>query len=438
MNQSKDNFQENNFTKKQKSPEKKLNVQELKEANRFWKFWAFLSIICFVLSVLQLRSLGQNFTPLQTLKTVFQKSEKNQETTTSLDLNSMENLKKVEALIQENYVGEKPTALAIEDGIIKGYVESLGDEYSSFMTSEESKNLLDYIDERYVGIGVVFEDKLDKLEVMQVFENSPASDAGIKEGDAIVSVNEKLISEYKPATLAVNDIKGEENTTVNLGILKKDSTNLEKIEVYRRAINVPLVNLTYANNEEIAKITITSFGSDVDTLFAEKLKIANENPKTKLLVLDVRSNGGGYLDAAIDIVSHFTEEGKTIVYEESKDETVEHKAIQKDVKNKLPVVVLVNEYSASASEITAIALKELMNATIIGQTTFGKGVVQAMYSGKQFKDGQALKITVAEWLGPNKTKINKVGVKPDIETEKEQDAFEIVKNNFDIEQKRLK
>lgn len=417
----------------------KKRIKNEHKNNIFIQIYTGILAVLLILSLLQIWQNGEKFQPIKTVKNIFTNQEKVVKIESGkIDLNSMENLKKVEDLINENYIGKKADNLSMEDEIIKGYVNSLKDEYSSFLTSEESRKLLDYIDEKYVGIGVAFENKEDALEIVQVFENSPAQKSGLKEGDMIVSVNEKLIVEYKPSTLAIKDIKGEENTMVSLGVLKKETGKLEKISVQRKTVNAPLINLSFTKNEEIAKINITSFGSNMDQIFKEKLKKANENTNTKLLVLDLRSNGGGYLDASIDILSYFVDENKVLVYEKTKNTTKEHKAIKKDFQNKLPVIVLTNEYSASASEITAIALKELVGAKIVGQTTFGKGVVQAMFSGRYFKQGQALKITVAEWLGPNQTKINKVGIKPDVEIKKEEDAFEFVKNHYNLEQKQFK
>jgi len=345
----------------------------------------------------------------------------------------------VKKLIEDEYKGSNPTDAQIQDGLAKGYVSALGDKYSVFLNKTENDALFSSIDEKYVGIGIVFEAKDDRINITKVFDTSPAKDAGLAIGDAITAVGDKKVSDYSPTDTATKDIKGPEGSSVVLTILKANSTTV-KLTVQRRQIQLPLTELTWVNNYQTAVIRVNSFGSTLDTEFAQDIKSINAEPRAKQVVIDLRDNGGGFLQSAVDIVSHFVRPNQIVTKEESRKTTVEHKTTTKlDTAYDLPIAILVNKNTASASEITALALKELKSAIIIGEKTYGKGVVQSVFSGNEiFKDGQSLKLTTAEWLGPNGTKINLVGIVPDVLVAEKDDALKTVTDNFDWQTKTLK
>ena len=345
----------------------------------------------------------------------------------------------VKKLIEDEYKGSNPSDAQIQDGLAKGYVSALGDKYSMFLNKAENEALFSSIDEKYVGIGIVFEAKEDRIAITKVFDTSPAKDVGLVVGDAITAVGDKKVSEYVPTDTATKDIKGPEGSSVVLTVLKADSS-VVKLTVQRRQIQLPLTELTWVNNYQTAVIRVNSFGSTLDAEFAQDIKSINTEPRAKHVVIDLRDNGGGYLQSAVDIVSHFVRPNQLVTKEESRKTAVEHKTSTKlDTAYDLPIAILVNKNTASASEITALALKELKSATVVGEKTYGKGVVQSVFSGNDiFKDGQSLKLTTAEWLGPNGTKINLVGITPDVLIAEKDDALKIMTDSFDWQTKTLK
>lgn len=310
--------------------------------------------------------------------------------------------------IDQEYIGEIDENALIE-GAIKGYVAGLGDEYTEYLPKTEMTSFTEDIEGEFVGIGVYItkDTENNQILVYGTIQDSPAEGAGLKTGDIITSVDgvECNGDDYDTIT---NSIKGKEGTKVNIGILR----NGEELnfEIERKTVEVKHVTSQKLENN-IGYISIASFEGDVSTQFENAYNdLANQGITS--LIIDIRNNGGGIVDEAIDIAEMMTDKGQTLLIESDKNGDEEVITSEKDKTITIPIVLLVNEYSASASEILAGILKEnVENATLIGNTTYGKGVIQTLYP---LTDGSGIKITTNEYFTPNHNKINKIGVEPDI------------------------
>ena len=312
-------------------------------------------------------------------------------------------------LVDDNYILDSTDQQAKVYGAISGMVDSLGDPYSTFLTPEENKTLNDEMQGVFGGIGAEVGYRDGAITVIAPLKGSPAEKAGLAAGDKIAAVNDET-TEGLNVDEVVNLIRGEEGTKVKLIIVRGEE--VKTFEITRETIQDKTVRWEMKDGG-IAYIDITQFKrGTADELDAQIGDILAQDPKG--IVLDLRNNPGGYLDVVVDVASRFIDEGQTIVIEDSGKEQKTYAANGNKRFDKLPIAVLVNGGSASASEILAGALKDHKIATLVGKTTFGKGLVQGI---TDLKDGSALKITVAKWLTPNGGSINKDGIAPDIEVE---------------------
>ena len=298
------------------------------------------------------------------------------------------------------------------DGIYKGYMEGLDDPYSVYYTADEYKSLMESTSGSYSGIGVmVQQDKsTGVVTVVKVFENSPGAQAGMQAGDIIYKIDDKEVTGEDLNTI-VTYIKGETGTTVNIQVYRTEAPDYITLTVERRNIEVPTITHKMMDNQ-IGYIQVTEF----DNVTADQYKAAIDdltNQGMKGMVVDIRDNPGGVLDTVVDMLDRMLPEGK-IVYTE--DKNGEGDVYTSDAANQftLPLAVLVNENSASASEIFAGAIKDYGTGTIIGKTTYGKGIVQSV---RALPDGTAIKLTISRYFTPNGTCIHEVGVTPDIEVD---------------------
>ena len=319
-------------------------------------------------------------------------------------------IKNIENLIKKYYLNDIDEQKAI-DGAIDGYVSSLGDPYTEYIPAKEMKEYTENLMGNYVGIGIYMVKNTEKnaIEVLTPIKESPAEEAGILPEDIIVSVDGV---EYTgdDMTTAANNIKGEEGTTVKLEILR--GTEKLQFEITRRKINTnPVISKKLDNN--IGYLEISSFDEGTATDFKAKFEDLRSQGITSL-ILDLRNNGGGLVDEALQIADYIVPKGKDLLITVDKNEKEEIKKAEQDVIIDMPIVVLVNKNSASASEILAGALKDLDEATIVGTTTYGKGVIQQVLS---LRNGSGLKVTVEEYYTPNRTKINGIGIEPDEKVE---------------------
>lgn len=316
-------------------------------------------------------------------------------------------LSTIDQIVDKDYLGEIDEN-KIFDETMKGYVEGLDDEYSQYFTKEELEEYkTDNIEGEFVGIGVYIVQDTEKnaIRVLAPIKGSPAEAVGILAGDYIIQIDGTPYTGDQ-ITEATNKMKGQEGTTVKIQVLRGEETL--DFEVERKNVRVnPVESNIYENN--IGYLKISSFDQGCSTEFTKKLQeLKNKNIQS--LIIDLRNNGGGIVDEAIAIAELFTEKGSTLLITKDKDENEDITYAESDKMIDVPIIVLTNENTASASEILAGALKDNNVAKILGTTTFGKGVIQELLT---MKDGTGLKITTNEYYTPNRNKINKVGIEPD-------------------------
>ena len=333
---------------------------------------------------------------------------------------TMAKLQLLEQTIDEYYIdSENVSTKTLTDGMYEGMLDSLGDVYSVYYTEEELTALMEDTNGIYYGIGAyISTDDTTGLPVIAgVMDGSPAQEAGLKEGDVCYKVDGKL-TESMTLEEFIRNVKGEEHTKVLLTIVREGESDYLEIEVERRQIQTPTVKYEMKEGN-IGYIQITEFDTVTSDQFTEALVTLKEQGM-KGLVIDLRSNPGGNLDTVCEIASQLLPKG-TIVYTVDKDgNRVDYNC---DGKNEfdMPMVVLVNGYSASASEILAGAIKDYEMGTLVGTTTYGKGIVQRIIP---FSDGTAVKLTVSKYYTPNGINIHGTGIDPDVEIEYDPEAAE--------------
>jgi carboxyl-terminal processing protease len=296
-------------------------------------------------------------------------------------------------------------------GAINGMFEALDDPYSDYMEKEEAEQFNSELSSSFQGIGAEIQERNGNIVVVSPIKNSPAEKAGLLPEDIIVSVDGQSLQGMS-ATEAVLLIRGKKGTPVTLTIKRGNSEDLIEMTIIRDDIPIETV-YGEMGDDKIAHIQITSFSENTaDEL--RKLLDQYESEGMKSIILDVRQNPGGYLNAAIDISNLFIDEGKTIVKLQSRKGEPEVVLSEGGKKYKYPIIVLIDNGSASASEILAGALKESAGATLVGLTSFGKGTVQTV---TQLPDGSNLKYTTGKWLTPKGNWIHEKGIKPDVEVQ---------------------
>lgn len=332
-----------------------------------------------------------------------------------------ETLQNFRAAFEKEYIGEIDDEAMVESAI-KGYVSGLGDEYTTYYTKEEMEDLMEETEGNYVGIGIYISayKESNEIVIIKPMEGSPAEEAGLLPGDIITKVDGV---EYNGDTIdeMTNKIKGPEGTKVKVEIKRNGQT--QEIEVERRKILISHIDSKIIE-DNIGYISISDFEGGCAQEFEENYKNLEEQG-IESLIIDIRNNGGGLVDEAIAILELITDKGSTLLITTDKNEAEEVTKSEKDPIINMPIVLLVNEYSASASEIMAGALKDNNKATLVGTTTYGKGVIQKVYP---LTDGSGLKMTTNEYFTPNHNKINKIGIDPDEEI----DLPEEVKHKTDI------
>lgn len=320
------------------------------------------------------------------------------------------NLEKYREIIDKYYLGEVDEN-KLEEGAIKGYIEGLGDPYTEYISKEDMEDYLNDTMGNFVGIGIymVKNTTYDKIQVLSTIKDGPAEKAGIQAGDLIVSVD-GITYTASDMTTAANNIKGEAGTKVNVEIQRENQ--IIKYELTREKVKVnPVEGKVLENN--IGYIQFSSFDETTAEDFKNKFEELNKKG-IKSLIIDLRNNGGGIVDQALEIADYITDKDSVLLYEVDKTNKETVKKAQNDPIINMPIVILTNENTASASEILAGALKDLGKAKTVGTTTYGKGVIQQIL---RLSDGSGLKITIEEYQTPNRNKINKVGIEPDEKVE---------------------
>ena len=328
----------------------------------------------------------------------------------------------IRTMLEDEYIGEIDDKKMLETAI-KGYVAGVGDEYTEYYTPDEMQEEYETAMGNYVGIGIYMIVNYEEgyIDVVDVMKNSPALEAGLKKEDRILKVDGEEITSENVEELA-NAIKGEEGTKVKLEV-KREKEILE-IEIERKRIEVSHINSEMLE-DNIGYIQVLDFDGGTSEEFRENYEKLKEKGATSLII-DIRSNGGGVVDESINMLEMICEKDSILLIETDKNGKEEIIKSQENPIINIPIVVLVNEYSASASEIFAGALKDNNKATIIGTKTYGKGVIQTLI---RLSDGSGLKMTTEEYCTPSRNKINKVGIEPNIVVELPEDIEELKKEN---------
>ena len=328
--------------------------------------------------------------------------------------------------IIDQYYLEEEDVKQVQEGVYKGMLEALGDPYSVYYTKEEYDDFKQSYEGEYCGIGAMLTQNADTgiITVVRPFEGSPAAEAGIKTDDILYKVEgEEVTGEDLSSVVA--KVKGVEGTKVKL-VVMRDGKEI-KMDVERRTISIPTVESKMLENN-IGYIQIVEFDEVTVSQWQEAYDSLTEQGMTSLIV-DLRDNPGGGLDVVAEILDTICPEG-VVVYHENKYGQREEYTSDEEHKIEIPLAVLVNGNSASASEIFAGAVKDFGIGTLIGTTTYGKGIVQQMIS---LKDGSAMKVTISKYYTPSGVCIHKKGIEPDITLEFDAQAYKKDKSDNQLQ-----
>lgn len=322
--------------------------------------------------------------------------------------------------LNDKFVSSTTTKVTSKEkiwGAIEGLTGSFGDPYTVFFPPKEAEVFQTSIDGNFSGVGMEIGIKDEQLTVVAPLKGTPAEKAGMLTGDKIIAINGKNTTGIS-VDEAVQQIRGERGTKVKLTVMRKDVSKSFDVEIVRDTITIPTID-TKLRDDGIFVISLYNFSAVSPNLFKNALKEFVDSKSNKL-ILDLRGNAGGYLGAAVDMASWFLPEGKVVVTEDfgekNKEENNIHRSKGYNIFNEnLKFVIVVNEGSASASEILAGALREQGVAKLVGTNTFGKGSVQELVNIGN--DKASLKVTVAHWLTPNGKSISNGGLTPDYKVE---------------------
>lgn len=353
----------------------------------------------------------------------------------SAETESVANEKTTEKLgVLENtikqYFWQDVDESTLEEGVYKGLLESLDDPYSVYYTHDELVQLQQQTEGIYYGIGAYIsqDNEMGYVRVSKIIKNTPAEASGLQQDDYIYKVDGEDM-QGKDSSYVVSKIKGEAGTKVTITVVREGATDPIDIEVERQKIESPTVEYQMLDND-MAYIQITEFDPVTTEQFEETYKQAQADGM-KGLILDLRSNPGGNLSTVCDIARMILPKG-LIVYTEDKYGKREEYTCDGANQIKVPLVVLTNGYSASASEILAGAVKDYGIGTLVGTTTYGKGIVQKVIN---LSDGSAVKLTVSNYFTPNGNNIHKIGIDPDVEVEFDAEQY---KNGVDNQLEKAK
>lgn len=349
----------------------------------------------------------------------YKTSKKSSSTSNSeelLDDSTKTKLELLEQLVDESYSGDIDMD-DLQEGLYRGYIDGLGDKYSVYYDEDETKALMQSTSGEFGGIGALFsQDKDTKvITFLKVYEGSGAEEAGFKVDDILYKVDGKDIS-GEDLSEVVSKIRGDEGTTVELTVLRGDDGEEYTATVTRKIVQTDTV-YHEMKEDKIGYIQVTEFDDVTTDQYKEALEDL-ENQGMKGLVVDLRNNPGGNVDTVTDMLDLMLPEGTTLSI---KDKQGKESVYESDDEHQFtkPLVVLVNENSASASEIFSGAIQTFGTGEVVGTTTYGKGVVQQIFD---LKDGTSVKLTIAEYLIAGQFGINGKGVTPDVEVQYEKDA----------------
>ncbi len=331
---------------------------------------------------------------------------------TNVSRTSVQKFNEARSILQKSFYEKIDTDKLLE-GAISGMADSLKDPYTVYYNKDQMKsftNLQRNTEDEYVGVGLpIILDKNGLITVLEPFDDSPAKAAGIKQGDKILKIDGKDITGIRDETLVANMIKGQENTETVLTILRQSENNTFDVRVVRKKIKAKLNIRSEMLENKIGYIKIKMFDENISKNFISQLNTLVDQG-AKAIVIDVRDNPGGLYNEVVSLADRLLPKG-TIVYTENRQGKKTYQTSDATELN-LPVAVLTNGNSASASEILAGAIKDFKKGILVGTKTFGKGLVQSTYS---FDDGTGIKVTIARYFTPSGVCIHGEGIKPDIE-----------------------
>lgn len=311
-------------------------------------------------------------------------------------------------IVHDQYVDQPVDDQKLMQGAIRGMLDALGDKHSGYMDPEEYYQATMPLDGSYTGIGAWVDTTGDFLTIISPMEGSPAERAGIKAGDEIIEVDGKDITGVDPS-IVLQSVLGPSGTDVKLKIQRKDPAETLEFTITREKITLPSIESEMLD-DNIGYIALTTFGDSTAVDLEKALKTLLDKEPVGL-ILDLRNNTGGYLDTAIEVISQFIPEGKVMIEQLGTGEELTYDALPGGIATEIPLVILVNEGSASASEITAGAIQDFQRGKLVGTVTYGKGSVQNWVPLKDNKG--AVRITIARWLTPAGRQIHGVGLTPD-------------------------
>ncbi len=331
--------------------------------------------------------------------------------------NAVSKINAIEQILKKDFLFDMD--VDTESGIVKGYVDSFGDPYTVYYTPEEYKDLMESLNGTFSGIGVLVQkdEATGYIRVVRPYESAPAYAAGMREEDLITKVEGEDISQMD-LDLAVSKIRGETGTEVTVTVYRSSENRTFDLSITRAVINVETVTHEMLENS-IGYISMNSFDGVTYDQYMEAFSDLKAQGM-KALIVDIRSNGGGRLDIVADILDRMLPEG-VITYTETKDGKKDYLYSDEACDLDVPTAVLVNGYSASASEIFTGAMQDYDKAVIVGTQTFGKGIVQTIM---QLPDGSAIKVTTSRYYTPNGVCIHEVGITPDVVVEQPADSEE--------------
>ena len=319
------------------------------------------------------------------------------------------------SLIDRYYIGDVDET-DLSEGVYKGYIEGLGDPYSVYYDEEETKQMSESLSGEFGGVGALMSQDRETgvITVLQVYDGSPAQEAGMRDGDTLYKVEGEEVT-GEDLSDVVSKVKGEKGTQVTLTVLRADTGDEEELTITRDTIEAQTVSCEMKEGN-VGYIRITEF----DTVTYEQYKEALEDLEDQgmeRLIVDLRSNPGGNLDTVCDILDLMLPEGLIVYTEDKNGEREEYTSDEENQFDK-PLVVMMNGYSASASEIFAGAIQDYGLGQIVGTQSYGKGVVQSVFD---LQDGTSVKLTIAEYFTPNGRSIDGEGITPDVEVEYQYD-----------------
>lgn len=324
--------------------------------------------------------------------------------------------------VQENFIGELPTTQAVTYGAIRGAIGLLDDPYTVFIEPAVREQERQSLRGTFGGIGAyIRRPEEDGDMVLEPIPGNPAEQAGILFGDVLIAVDAVPVTPEMTVQEVAEMVRGEKGTAVTLTVIHPDETEPVDIDVQRDDILIPSVSYRMLDTETpIGYIQLTRFsGESGNEVYNAIVDLTGQGAEK--LVLDLRGNGGGLLDAAVSVADHFMDEG-VVVYQESRTEgEKERRSTDETIAPDIPLVILIDGGTASASEILAGALQDRGRAALIGQKSFGKGSVQLVFD---LSDGSSVHVTSARWLTPDHHQIDKQGLQPDIAVEITQEAID--------------